>query len=203
LPGIDGYFLQFTNEMSFLIEEEKELIPISKEMLPIELVQTKTNNFFFAEQSGEIERLVHLTCAEGKPKTQAVFQCQGSRIIAIENDASHQRYSNGPLKQSIFMLDDQVIIRQIVSRDDNNFSVLREVNLSHISSLETKVKQLGNMDWRHVVISDRTITLPDYSTYSLEADLNIFYDERDGEKRWKFRDPSHGKTIRNTIQYIG
>ena len=74
--------------------------------------------------------------------------------------------------------------------------------MSHISSLETRVKQLSNIDWRHVVISDRTITLPDYSTYSLEADLNIFYDESDEDRRWKFRDPNLGKKITDSIQYI-
>ena len=74
------------------------------------------------------------------------------------------------------MLDSSCIVRQFVSTDDSNYTVLREVNLSHISAFKEKVKSLKELEWSHVVMSSRCITLPDYSTYSLESDLNVFYD---------------------------
>ena len=72
-------------------------------------------------------------------------------------------------------------MRQFTSLDNKNFNVVREVNLSHKTSLESKVRQLLNIEWRHIVIGRRCMTLPDKSTYGLESDLDIFYDSHNNE----------------------
>ena len=74
------------------------------------------------------------------------------------------------------MLDDQAVIKYFVSLDDLNFTVLREVNMGHIISLKSKVRSLLKVDWRHVLISKRCLTLADYSTYAFDTDFNFFFD---------------------------
>jgi hypothetical protein len=80
---------------------------------------------------------------------------------------------------------------------------VREVNLAHISPLKSKIRGLLKLEWRHVLISERCLTLPDHSTYGFDADFNFFYNPDDEDSEWKFKehnDPEYD--IKDTIQCI-
>ena len=97
------------------------------------------------------------------------------------------------------MIDNEGTLRQFTSSDNKNFSVERELNLSHKASLISKLKQLMTSDWRHIVISRRCITLPDNSTYGLESELDIFLDSDQNEQAWSFKATSTNNTSQETI----
>jgi hypothetical protein len=80
---------------------------------------------------------------------------------------------------------------------------VREVNLAHISPLKSKIRHLLKLEWRHVLISERCLTLPDHSTYGFDADFNFFYNPDDEDSVWKFKDHNDPEgDIEDTIQCI-
>ena len=140
-------------------------------MVKRHLVRGYNEEVYFAEKSGNAEKLYKLALHSIKPglvTKKEIYQLAGSNIVAFETDCENIQDDSEPgehVKQSFYIMDDNQKIHRIVDEDGIKFIDEITIDFSMHNSLR-EVSKLRQQDWSHVHISARSLTF-DGDTYSL------------------------------------
>ena len=139
-----GYVAQFTDMLAWFDKNDwKELIEPSKlsRMVKRNLLRGNNNKLFFAEANCDVTKIFRIDEVRGKrikytdryeysAVTVEVFELKESSIIFLEPD--NEIIEKDSTKQAIFILDDKMHLRHLVSEEDKQFQQVKVVDLSRL-----------------------------------------------------------------------
>ena len=144
-------------------------------MLRRHLIRGYSDRVFYAESTGNAEKLFQLNLHNTKPDIvvkKEIFQLAGSWIAALEPDCENiqnDQDENDTVKESLYILDDSMKIYHLVNEEDIKFTIENITDFSESGKLKQIIK-LRDTDWSHVQITQRALTF-DGDTYNLKSHL--------------------------------
>ena len=143
----------------------------SQAMLRRHLIRGYNDKIFYAESTGNSEKIQELTLHNSKAETvskKEVFQLAGSWIAAFEPNCENIQNDTDidkTYKESLYILDDHMKIWVLEDEEDIKFQVKEVIDFTESRKLKQVIK-LRDTDWSHVQITHRAITF-DGDTYNL------------------------------------
>ena len=139
------------------------------------LVRGYNERVFFAESSGNAEKIYEIDWHNSKPNEvvkKEIYQLAGSWIVAFEADMDNiQDDTTFDVTQSLFIMDDKQKIFHLLNEDGIRFDLKKIIDFSHHDKL-AEVNALRDNDWEHVHVTERTLTFSN-TTYNLDSQLSF------------------------------
>ena len=142
----------------------KELSEPSKTstMVKRNLVRGNGEYLFFAKTDSAGSKIFMI---DGTGTEVEVFELKDSTIIFFGSD--NESIEKNSKKQSIFVVDDKMKMRHLVSEnDEEHFQQVKVFDLSHLKEV---LQSYGKLDWTHAHITTRSITIKGI-VYSIESE---------------------------------
>ena len=146
-------------------------------MIRRHLVRGYSEKIFYAESSGNAEKIMQLEFHKSKPNEitkKEIFQLAGSWIVAFELDGENIQNdidNDEVVAESLYIMDDQQKIYLVKNEDGVRFNVKKVIDFAPHEKIR-EVNALRDNDWSHVHITERTLSFGD-STYNLNSKLEI------------------------------
>ena len=111
-------------------------------MLRLHLIRGYTDRIFYAESTGNAEKIFKLNLHSNKPETvvkKEVFQLAGSWITALEPDCENIQNDTDTkvtVKESLYILDDKMKIYHLEDEDDYKLKVKKVIDFSESKKLK-------------------------------------------------------------------
>ena len=97
-------------------------------MVKRRLLRGNNNKLFFAETNCDVTKIIRID--EVEKSLVKVFELKDSSIVFLEPD--NEVIEKDSTKQAIFILDDKMHLRHLVSEEDKQFQQVQVVDLSRL-----------------------------------------------------------------------